>query len=121
MPAPRKNPPKTATSNLSSVTGLKSMRAVSKASPAIANAAFIAKFFPITPSPKRRKGIFINTSITQSFAPVNCLINNAMPVAPPSIKLFGIKNPLRPNVADKIPKEMKRRSLKKSTTVILNS
>ena len=110
-----------ATNSLSSVICLNSINAVVSARPVMANPALMAKFLPMTPRPKSKNGMFMTTSITPNFATVNSLINKAIPVAPPSIKSLGIKNPLSPKAAEKIPNEIKIISLTKPFAVILNS
>ena len=110
MPAPRKNRQRLLQAIYHRVTGLKLMNAASKARPAIANAAFIAKFLPITPNPKSRKGIFTNTSITPSFAPVNCLIKQSNACGTTINKNYwGIKKPFkRQKWLTITPKEIKK-------------
>ena len=53
--------------------------------------------------PHITKGRFINIIQKYSGQPVICTISMEIPVTPPSIKLFGIRNDSKPNEADITP------------------
>ena len=86
IPAPRKKPPKVATSKLSLVTFGKDTFAKTIESPIIAIVVFKANCFPIILYPKIIKGTFTQIIRMYNGISVNAEISKDTPVAPPSIK-----------------------------------
>ena len=121
IPAPRKKPPNTATNKLSLVTLGKGTIARHTARPVIAKAVLMANCFPITVKARIMKGMFITIIRYCSGIFVKAVINNEIPVAPPSIKPFVSKKPLKPNDAENIPAVIRIRFLSDLLTMIKNS
>ena len=63
----------------------------------------IANMLLICRHPISTKGKLISTNKIGSEMPVARLVSKEMPVTPPSINPFGIKNPSKPNAAEEIP------------------
>ncbi len=66
-------------------------------------AVFIANSLLITLYPKKTKGMFTSNNSKGREMPVTSEESSAIPVAPPSIKLLGRRNPSKPNAADPMP------------------
>ena len=111
IPAPRKNPPKIATSKLSLVILGNCNNAKHMASPVIAKAVLKANCLPMVTYPKMIKGMFTPMMYIYSGMFVNRESNKEIPVAPPSINLFVKRNPLKPNDAEKTPAVISKTSL----------
>ena len=88
IPAPRKKPPKTATSKLSFVTSGNVTVARTRASPEIARMVLIAKALLIVLKARIIKGILIQMIKTHKGMEERTDIKSEIPVAPPSIKRF---------------------------------
>ena len=107
IPPPKKNPPKTAISNLSDVMmGKKSKESIS-AKPAIAKMVLTAKVLDICFKPSKTKGILTKITNKPKPKPVLMFNKSEIPIAPPSKKLLGNKKLLSPKAADVIPKRIK--------------
>ena len=104
IPAPRKKPPKTDTSNLSSVIIGYGITCTTMAKPAIAIILFIKNLRPICQYPSTTNGMLIRISNIDNEIPVLCSTNSDIPVTPPSIKLLGNKKLFKPKLADATPR-----------------
>ncbi len=93
IPAPRKNPPKTAVSTRSAVTSGKWTVASTSDSPAIASVLRIANARPTWRYPIAMNGTLMTGSSTASGSPVVCASSIEMPVTPPSMRLLESRNP----------------------------
>ena len=100
MPAPRKNPPKTEINNLSLVTTGYGTVATATANREIAAALFRLNILPIWCQANMMKGRLIIMIRNAKGNFVFSWINNEIPVTPPSIKSFGIKNPFNSKPAE---------------------
>ena len=110
MPAPRKNPPKTEINNLSLVTTGYGIVATATANREIAAALFRLNILPIWCQANMMKGRLIIMIRNAKGNFVFSWINNEIPVTPPSIKSFGIKNPFNSKPAESTPRSMNRTS-----------
>ena len=66
---------------------------------------------PMVLDARIKKGMFTNTKSNPNSNDVMFFNNKEIPVAPPSIKLFGNKNPFKPKPAEKTPIMIKIASL----------
>jgi hypothetical protein len=69
----------------------------------MARLVLIANCLPMTLLPIKMKGIFTNMIKSGSGISKMVVRRSAMPVAPPSIKSLGRRNPLSPKAAENIP------------------
>ena len=81
-----------------------------KDNPKIARKVLSAKIFPTCFLARNIKGMFKTKIISEIERGVKCDIRSEIPVIPPSINPFGIKNPLSPKPAVKMPSTIKKDS-----------
>ena len=112
IPAPRKNPPKTATNSLSLVIIGKSTNVKQSDNPKIAKVVFTANCIPMVRYPIITNGILMKTISIDKGKSVMNETNNEIPVAPPSINLLVNKKPLNPKEAENIPNAIRKKSRK---------
>ena len=106
IPRPKKNPQNTDTSRVSSVITGKWANWTSKASKRIPKILRIPKDLFTVKNHRNINGALIIIRRTERGTVVKEFTINEIPVTPPSIKLFGSKNPSNQNEARNAPREI---------------
>ena len=80
---------------------------------------FIAKLIENCLAPRRMKGMLTKTIKTDKLTGVSNSNKSDIPIAPPSKKPLGSKNPFNPILAIQIPMAMKRKSFQNGQEVMV--